>query len=415
VNKRDWRQTRLKFVAAIDPPLTRLGRLGSEDPVSFVPMEAVGDDGSLDLSRERSFQSVREGYTAFQDGDVVVAKITPCFENGKGALAQGLRRGVGFGTTELFVLRPTPVLDGRFLYYLTYSDSFRQPATAQMYGAGGQKRVPPAFVADFTFGVPPLTEQRAIADFLDRETGKTDRLIDRKQHFDGLLSEGLSGTIEALLSAQKGVEAPLKRRIDLLPGYAFASEQFLHSPENALRLLRGVNVSPSGVRWDDVVWWASVHRAAFAKYELDVGDIVFGMDRPWIGEGARVARLTPADVPSLLLQRVARIRPLPGLLADYLYLILQSGSFKAFFEPELTGVSVPHISPEQIGSYRCVIPSEAEQRGICEAVARAAKSSDQRREALGRSIEILKEYRSALITAAVTGQIEVRQQGGRLT
>lgn len=144
-----WNKSRLKYIAEVDPPLRRTLRMDDGMPVSFLPMEAVGEAGSLDLSRERPLSAVREGYTPFQDGDVIVAKITPCFENGKGALAAGLTNGVGFGTTELFVLRPSKRLDARFLYYLVSSDAFRQPATAQMYGAGGQKRVPPSFVQDF--------------------------------------------------------------------------------------------------------------------------------------------------------------------------------------------------------------------------------------------------------------------------
>ena len=70
-------------------------------------MEAIGDDGALDLERTRPVGEVASGYTYFEDGDVAIAKITPCYENGKGAVLAGLAEGVGFGTTELIVMRPT--------------------------------------------------------------------------------------------------------------------------------------------------------------------------------------------------------------------------------------------------------------------------------------------------------------------
>ena len=111
-------------------------------------MEAIGEDGSLDLSAVRDRAAVEKGYTLFFDGDVIVAKITPCFENGKGALAAGLFGGLAYGTTELHVLSPGPDLDGRFLYYVTMSDEFRTQGEAAMKGAAGQKRVPDEFVQD---------------------------------------------------------------------------------------------------------------------------------------------------------------------------------------------------------------------------------------------------------------------------
>src|SRR5690606_12182304 len=124
---------------------------------------------------------VGSGYTEFEDGDVVVAKITPCFENGKGALASNLVNGAAFGTTELHVLRPSALRDCRFLFYVTISHLFRRAGEAEMYGAGGQKRVPPEFCKDLPAVLPPEDEQRAIADFLDRETAKIDTLVARKR------------------------------------------------------------------------------------------------------------------------------------------------------------------------------------------------------------------------------------------
>jgi len=154
-----WTQIRGRFVMAANPAPVKVHQLAASDEVSFVPMEAVGEWGGLSLDRTKSLDEIGAGYTAFEDGDVVVAKITPCFENGKGAIAVDLKNGVGFGTTELHVLRSGKRLDKRFLFYLTISHTFRMLGESEMYGAGGQKRVPPEFAKNFRVPLPLLDEQ----------------------------------------------------------------------------------------------------------------------------------------------------------------------------------------------------------------------------------------------------------------
>ncbi len=124
--------------------------------VTFIPMEAIGEQGQLDVSAVRDIENVRTGYSQFFDGDVVVAKITPCFENGKGALVRGTLGSVGFGTTELHILTPSPEVDGRFLYFVTAGAQFRKLGEACMTGAAGQKRVPEDFVRDYRTPIPPV-------------------------------------------------------------------------------------------------------------------------------------------------------------------------------------------------------------------------------------------------------------------
>ena len=116
---RHWHVKRARFCMVVNPVSRGLRDLQPGDEVSFVPMEAVRR-GRLDLERTRTVAARRVGYTEFQDGDVIVAKITPCFENGKGAVARELLNGVGIGTTELHVLRAGPGLDHRFLFYSRY-------------------------------------------------------------------------------------------------------------------------------------------------------------------------------------------------------------------------------------------------------------------------------------------------------
>ena len=114
----------------------------------------------------------------------------PCFENGKGAVMRGLENEVGFGTTELTVLRARADLaTGDHLYRVLSSEPFRRLGEASMYGAGGQKRVPDDFVRDFAIGWPPFEEQRRIQAFLDHETARIDALVEQQQRLIELLKE----------------------------------------------------------------------------------------------------------------------------------------------------------------------------------------------------------------------------------
>ncbi len=115
----------------------------------------------------RPFGEVAGSYTYFADGDVLLAKITPCFENGKLGIASNLTNGVGFGSSEYIVFRPIQTLSKDWLYYCLSQQSFRDEGAAKMTGAVGHKRVAKEFIESYPIPVPPLAEQQRIVAFLD--------------------------------------------------------------------------------------------------------------------------------------------------------------------------------------------------------------------------------------------------------
>ena len=199
-----WEIKRLKFAVTLNPAPIETRNLDDAIEVSFVPMETVGEYGGLELSTTKPLKDVYNGYTYFREGDVLIAKITPCFENGKGAVASGLVNKIAFGTTELHILRVKETLDRYFLFYLTMGDAFRRLGEAEMYGTAGQKRVPESFVLNLVHPLPPLPEQRAIVDFLDCETARIDTLVARieeaidrlKELRQALISAAVTGKID---------------------------------------------------------------------------------------------------------------------------------------------------------------------------------------------------------------------------
>ena len=205
-----WEARRLRFVVETSITKKEVRDLDPETEVSFVPMEAVREYGGVDLNSTKALSEVADGYTYFRNGDVIVAKITPCFENGKGALASDLCSDIGFGTTELHVLRPSFHVDPRFLLYLTFSDHFRRTGTASMYGAGGQKRISDDFIRDFRHPIPSLREQCAITAFLDRETAQIDAQMARKERLIELLQEKRTALITRAVTRGLDPNVPMK-------------------------------------------------------------------------------------------------------------------------------------------------------------------------------------------------------------
>ena len=161
----------------------------ADEIVSFVPMASVEEEtGHFDPSSHRPFSDVSKGYTRFQDGDVIFAKITPCMENGKCAVMHGLKGGRGAGSTEFHVLRPREVSPELLFYFLVQKD-VRRAARLKMKGAAGQLRVPPEFIESLPFRLPPLSEQYRIVAAI----------------------EALLTDLDAAVTALRRVQANLKR------------------------------------------------------------------------------------------------------------------------------------------------------------------------------------------------------------
>jgi type I restriction enzyme S subunit len=159
--------TTLAKYAEINPSAGSIDRTGDE-LVAFVPMAAVSEEGRLVSPQARHLSEVVKGYTYFERNDVLMAKITPCMENGKAVLLDSLEPARGFGSTEFHVLRAKPGVDARFLFYLVWNQSFRAEAARHMTGTAGQKRVPTSYLK--TAKVPDIDppSQRRIADILDK-------------------------------------------------------------------------------------------------------------------------------------------------------------------------------------------------------------------------------------------------------
>jgi type I restriction enzyme S subunit len=194
----------------------------------------------------------------------------------------------------------------------------------------------------------------------------------------------------------------------LQTGYPFTSTGFIQA-QSGTRLLRGVNVTPSQIRWDEVVRWQRHVDDGLDDYTLQVGDVVLGMDRPIIGAGVRTALIRKDDTPSLLLQRVARLRSTEILDAEFMLLLLRGRTFHEYMAPIFTGISVPHLSPQQIKNFRVAVPPIEEQRNIVAELMEQTYELDNAIPSNEKEIALLREYRTRLTADVVTGKLDVRE------
>jgi type I restriction enzyme, S subunit len=205
-----WCKTTISEICAINPTLNKL-IISDELEVSFVPMPAIeAGTGAIDVSAIRKFSDVKKGYTPFQKGDVLFAKITPCMENGKMAVVPAVLNGLGFGSTEFHVLRAYDGLIPEYIFYFVSSGVFRHEAEANMSGAVGQRRVTTPYLVSCEFPLPPTNEQRRIVAKIEELFSELDKGIESlktaqaqlKVYRQALLKHAFEGKLTAQWRAE---------------------------------------------------------------------------------------------------------------------------------------------------------------------------------------------------------------------
>jgi type I restriction enzyme S subunit len=180
------RRAPIAELAEINPGMPAALRIGDgERLVPFLPMAAVSEAGCASYDQRRPVGELLKGYTYFERGDVLVAKITPCLENGKAALLTDLPADLGFGSTEFHVLRPGPDVDPRYLFHAVWHNAFRRAGADAFTGTAGQKRLPASFFERYKIPLPAVAEQRRIAAML----GKADAVRRKRRESSRLLDE----------------------------------------------------------------------------------------------------------------------------------------------------------------------------------------------------------------------------------
>lgn len=369
-------------------------------PVSFIPMSDISESGRWTGEQTRQLGSVANGFTAFRDEDVLFAKITPCMENGKGALVKGLCNGIGFGSTEFHVLRAKPgKAHPGYIFQWLKSPEVRERAKAFFVGSAGQQRVSVSFFDKLHVPELPYGEQRRIAEVLsalDEEIETTEAMVHK---FDVTRV----GLVRDLLSAvDDSPRVPLKQLAAVGSGVTLGRE-FTGSGTAEYPYLRVANVQDGRIDLAEVKT-IRIPVASAARAMLQPGDVLMneGGDFDKLGRGA----VWNGEIPNCLHQNhVFRVRcDQSQLLPGFLALWAASDFGKRFFIlASKQSTNLASINSTQLKSFPVLKPSIEKQREILDAI----EAFDAVQAANKAEVCKLRSQKQGLMSDLLTGRVRV--------
>ena len=418
----------LRRVASINPSCPKFENTPSDSVVTFMPLEAVWPSGRADVSRRAIKADVAIGYSRFDAGDILVPKVTPTFEAGR-ACRPALATQAGSASTEVHVVRGEGV-DSDFLTYVFQSRRFLTEGATTVEGVGNLRRVPVEWLANYPVWLPCPDAQRAVVDFLDRETAKIDALIAKQETLTRSVLEHRDAVILDLITGGKGAAKSEASGVDWIGDM----------PEHwQTRPLRHVLASVETGVWgsDPAVEWEGTPCARVADFDrerLQVTDPIPTLREVSV-EDVRRRGLRRGD---LLIERSGGTQANPvGFVVSFesdteavcsnfiSRLRLQDGMnhrywLYAFYAARLTRITekwtkqttgIQNLDFGGFSSEHFPCPPSSEQDEIAAEIDQLMSSTGaqlQRQRLLG---QLLGERRAALITAAVTGRLDVTTYG----
>ena len=356
-----------------NPGKNEVSKLSDNLEVSFVPMESVETDGSIDITQTKTLGEVRKGYTYFCENDVIFAKITPCFENGKVAVAKNCKNNIGFGSTEFHVLRP---IEGKttsiWLKYLLMSDSLRLLASSNMSGTAGQKRIQRPFFEKLKVGLPPIDLQNQFADFVNQVDKSKAVCKQIFQLFDNLVKS---------------------RFIEMFEEYVI-NKSYCHSlksicirgPQNGLYKKKGnsgievgiakMSQAYGGECIDSKCDFETIRIDESEKrYLLKTGDLVFGRTSLVPGGAGDCSWIGKLDEPVLFESNLIRFSPNEAIVRSrYIYYWFHSEQGMAEIKRINNSVTVSSIKGTDLGNLSIPIPPICQQDAFLEFLEQVDKS-----------------------------------------
>jgi type I restriction enzyme S subunit len=341
-----WPQASLKDVCLINPRRTSPPGQADNAPTSFVPMAAVdAQAGIIGQRLERPFSEVKKGFTYFNNGDVIFAKITPCMQNGKHAICTDLLNGFGFGSTEFHVLRPGAGLRAEWLHYFLRQQQLLRKAEEHLTGAVGQQRLPEGYLAELEIPLPPVAEQERVAGRLTRALAAVDAARGAAQ---GRLAAAESLPAAYLREIFEGPEAAKWENISLASisqeiskgttplsfGYPYTTE--------GVPFLAAEDLAISGVDTASVGRFISNECHEFLRRsQLLPNDVLISI----AGTLGRVSFLAERTGPANCNQAVAFIRLFPTLAdRDFVVYALRSGPVQSKLRGQAIGGGVTNLN-----------------------------------------------------------------------
>ncbi|HEY8098207.1 MAG TPA: restriction endonuclease subunit S [Methylobacter sp.] len=405
--KAGWQTKTLAEVCQIKPAKAEARRQVSEtDLVSFAPMEDLGiNQKFLVPTRTRTLAEVVGGYTYFADGDVLLAKITPCFENGKLGIAENLTNGVGFGSSEYIVFRPEQSLDKEWLYYFLSQQTFRTEGAERMSGAVGHKRVSKEFIETYPIPLPPLPEQQRIVAILNEAFEDIATVATNAKTNLNNARELFQSTLQSVFT-QRGegwVEMPLETVASIINGFAFDSADF--SPKG-VKCIKITNVGVREFVSESDSYLPDNFASKYDSVSVKSGSIVLALTRTIISGGLKVAVVPDEYDGALLNQRVASIITKPSqLTALFLFSYLSTHFVVDYVKERVNTLMQPNLSIKDLRSMPIPFPPVSEQNRISDQLSGLRQETQNLEVIYQQKLALLAELKKSLLQQAFSGAL----------
>lgn len=299
---------------------------------------------------------------------------------------------------------PRSDVDVRFLHYVLTSERYKAKLDS-LAGGTNINNLKFKDIADFVVPLPALEEQQRIVAVLDEASAAINTATANAKESLSNARDLFIGAVRAELENASGGWTTLGDSTDIKVGFAFKSTGYSSNVED-IPLIRGDNVVQGQLRWDDVKRWPRSDISTYESYRLEAGDILLAMDRTWVKAGLKYAVLGPDDVPSLLVQRVARLRPKAGVItSEFTGLQIASPAFAEYVLGIQTGLGVPHISGQQIADYRFRVPTLPNQIAITKRLNDVRSASRRLCVIYEDKLKCLQELKQSLLHRAFSGEL----------
>lgn len=376
----------------------------ADEQISFVPMNAVSPDGKIDLSQTIDLNAIKN-YTVFKNGDVLFAKITPCMENGKGALVDKLKNGYGAGSTEFIVLRPNQELvKPDWLYFFLSLKAFRLHCQQHMTGSAGQKRVPPKFLAYCDIPCPSLLEQERIVTRIEELFSQLDASVAElktakkwlKVYRQAVLKEAFEG---ALTGSEKLGTTLLGSYIEK-PRYGTSKKCSYTQAEKSVEVYRIPNIDyTTGQVSHQDIKYSEFSDDEIAQITLKCGDILIIRSNGSVSLVGRAALIREIDTKGIFAGYLMRLRlkDKSSFIPEFLLYFLQSHQARIYIEnkakstsgvhninsTEISGLMVPIF---QVDAQQCIVSALESRLSVCDSIEKTVDTALQQAEALRQSV-----------------------------
>ena len=382
-----WEPKKLKDICEINPPRKK------KEPAqtTFLGMSDVDDSGHIIAQHKMDIHQIKSGLTPFERGDILVAKITPCFENGKGANTKTLQTETGFGSTEFHFLRNKK--DGDFVFYHTISHSFRQKLEREMTGSAGQKRVQVDSLGNYVIPLPGRSERRSIVDILSAQDSiivlKEKRLAEKQQQKKYIMQQLLTGKKRLSDFTVPWVATSL--------GNLFSERKETNCEKLQLLAITGTQgVIPRSEL--DLKDNSSEDKSKYLK--IRIGDIGYNTMRMWQGVSAY------SDYEGIVSPAYTILKPVADIDAKYFSYLFKLPETVFLFYRFSQGLvdDTRNLKYENFKKITVRYPSDRREQT---AIAKVLSTADREIDLLRQDIDQEKQKKKALMQLLLTGIVRV--------